>query len=327
MPLDPRLDPEVLSGVARMREIPDFAGLTLAGIPAFRARVLRARETATDRVPPSPTVVVQDQIVPGPIGAPAIRLRIQRPAAATTELPCIYHIHGGGMIMGSIDDDGHPSISSAVERIGCVLISVEYRLAPEDLYPAQIEDCYAGLTWVAEHAEALAIDPSRLAIAGESAGGGLAAATALRARDEGGPQIAFQYLIYPMLDDRNETPSSREFTGTWPGWPREMNLLGWRALLGDAVGGPDVSPYAAPARAMDLRGLPAAYIDCGGLELFRDEIVDYAQRLMQAGVSVEFHCWPGVFHGWERVAPDAVVTRRALAARYVALERALHPRV
>jgi acetyl esterase/lipase len=128
-----------------------------------------------------------------------------------------------------------------------------------------------------------------------------------------------------MLDDRNETPSSHEFAGRWPGWPREMNLLGWQALLGAGAGGPDTPAYAAPSRSADLRGSPATYIDCGALEVFRDEVIDYAQRLMQAGVAVEFHCWPGVFHGWELVAPDASVTGRALGVRYAALERALYP--
>lgn len=324
MASDPRLDPEVEPGVALMNDLLDWSGVTLEGIPAFRERLADSLTAAMDAHPPSPAVHVEDRTIPGPDGAPDLRVRIKRPVDQSGDLPCIYRIHGGGMIIGSIDDE-HPSVSSAVEQLGCVLVSVEYRLAPENPYPAQVDDCYAGLCWVAEQAGALGIDGARLVIAGESAGGGLAAAVALMARDRNGPRPSFQYLIYPMLDDRNETPSSREFTGDWPGWPREMNILGWRALLGTAAHGHEIPAYAAPARASDLRGLPPAYIDCGGLEVFRDEVIDHAQRLMQAGVPVEFHCWPGVFHGWELVAPDAAITERALAVRYAALRRALHP--
>lgn len=306
-----------------MNEMLDWSGLTAEGIPAFRAQLLEAGDAA-DPVRPDPRTVVERRVIPGPAGAPPIRLRIQRPAGVDGVLPCIYRIHGGGLIIGSPDDD-HPSITPAVTDIGCVLISLSYRLAPEHPHPAQIDDCMAGLAWVAEHAAELGIDPDRIVVAGESAGGGLAAALSLLARDRGGPRIAFQYLIYPMLDDRNSTPSSYEFTGRWPGWPREMNELAWRVVLGEAAGGPGVSPYAAPARATDLSGLPPAYIDCAGLEVFRDEILDYAHRLMQSGVAVESHCWPGVFHGWELVSPEAPVTVRAQRVRHEALRRALHP--
>jgi acetyl esterase/lipase len=183
-------------------------------------------------------------------------------------------------------------------------VSVEYRLAPEHPHPAPVEDCYAGLKWMVEHAVEIGVDPSRIALAGPSAGGGLAAATALVARDRGGPPLACQILIYPMLDDRNITPSSREFAGI-PGWSREANISGWTALLGDKTGTEDVSPYAAPARASDLSNLPPTLIQVGELEVFRDECVDYALRLMQAGVSTELHVYPGAYHGWEIFVPTA----------------------
>ena len=188
-----------------------------------------------------------------------------------------------------------------------------------------IHDCYAGLQWTVANAAELNIDPTRIAVGGESAGGGLSAGTCLFARDRGGPEIAFQYLIYPMLDDTNTTPSSLEFADGWPGWPREMNLVAWDAYLGDASGSDAVSPYAAPTRATDLSNLPPAYIDVGVLEVFRDEDIDYANRLMQAGVPVELHVYPGVFHGWELATPTAAVTQIATANRRAAMKRALHP--
>ena len=207
-------------------------------------------------------------------------------------------------------------------QLGCVVVSVEYRLAPEHPHPAPVEDCYAGLVWTAKNAAELGIDPDRLAVGGLSAGGGLAAGTVLLARDRGGPALAFQLLVCPMLDDRNVTPSSHEFAEAVV-WNRAANLFGWTALLGDAAGTDEVSPYAAPARATDLSGLPPAYIDVGELEVFRDECVDYAQRLVQAGVSTEFHLYPGAFHGFDGMIPDAEISRRAAAERVVALRRAL----
>ncbi len=324
MSIDPRLDPEVEPGIALFQSLLDWRGLTLEGVPAFREKRDALLASMTGSLPSNPNVTVEERRIPGPAGAPEIRVKIHRPLDQAETLPCFYHIHGGGMIRGTIDGED-PQMAAFVEQVGCVVVSVEYRLAPEHPHPAPVEDCYAGLRWTAQHAAELRIDPERIAVGGESAGGGLAAATVLLARDRGGPRVAFQYLIYPMLDDRNETPSSREFTGDWPTWPREMNLLGWRALLGDAVGGPEVSAYAAPARATDLANLPPAYLDCGNLEVFRDEDIAYAQRMLQAGVPVELHCWPGVYHGWELGAPEADVTKRAFAARYAAMRRALHP--
>jgi acetyl esterase/lipase len=244
----------------------------------------------TADLPPNDRVQSEDRMIPGPDGDD-LRVRIHRPIDQSEVLPCFYHIHGGGMIIGSVDGEDL-QLAVFVEQVGCVVVSVDYRLAPENPNPAPVEDCYAGLVWTAEHADELRIDPTRIAVGGESAGGGLAAATALMARDRNGPDLVLQYLIYPMLDNRNETPSSREFAGDWPGWPREMNYLGWEALLGESTGGDELLPYAAPARSKDLSDLPPTYIDVGGLEVFRDEDIDYAKRLMQAGVDVEFHFTP-----------------------------------
>lgn len=189
----------------------------------------------------------------------------------------------------------------AVELASAV-VSVEYRLAPEAPHPGPVEDCYAGLVWTAANAAQLAIDPERIVIAGASAGGGLSAAVALMARDRNGPTPCGQLLIYPMLDDRNDTLSSMQMAGIGV-WDRTSNDTGWTALLGDARGGPDVSPYAAPARAADLSGLPPTFVDVGSAETFRDEDIAYASRIWAAGGRAELHVWPGCFHGFDALAP------------------------
>ena len=323
--IHPNLDPELIDAAPAMQALlGPSERLTVEGIAAFRAEVAVRLADLAPAPEPNPNVVAEDRLIPGLEGDPEVRVRVHRPANQTTALPCFYHIHGGGMILGTIDGED-PQMALWVEEIDCVVVSVDYRLAPETPHPGLVHDCYAGLQWLASQAAELNIDITRIAVGGESAGGGLAAATVLLARDRGGPAVAFQYLIYPMLDDRNITPSSREFADGWPGWPRELNEVAWRAVLGDQVGGDDVSPYAAPARATDLAGLPPAYIDVGNLEVFRDEDIEFAERLMQAGVPVELHVYPGVFHAWELMAPDAAVSRRAIANRQTAMKRALHP--
>lgn len=176
--------------------------------------------------------------------------------------------------------------------------------------------------WTAEHADELGIDPDQIIVAGTSAGGGLAAGLALLARDRRGPALAAQVLMCPMLDDRNDTPSSRQMAGRGV-WDSTANTTGWTALLGDACGGPDVSPYAAPARAVDLSGLPPAFVDVGSAETFRDEDVAYATRIWQAGGVAELHVWPGGFHGFDTLAPQAAISQEAKAARVRWLRRQL----
>ena len=267
------------------------------------------------------SVVVEDVSIPLSDGDTELPLRIYRPAGRSTAVPALYWMHGGGMVIGSIDMDD-ALLTDAVERLGMAAVSVEYRLAPEFPDPTPVEDCYAGLVWTAAHGPEHGIDPGRIAVGGVSAGGGLAAGTALLARDRRGPDIGFQLLLEPMLDDRAITASSTAYDRSVV-WDRNDNHDGWTALLGDRKGTDEVSCYAAPARTPDLAGLPPAYVDVGEVETFRDECVEYARRLMAAGVSTELHVYRGAFHGFDLMAPAAQVTRLAWSLRWAALGRAL----
>ncbi|WP_409473767.1 alpha/beta hydrolase [Streptomyces sp. HC307] len=265
----------------------------------------------------------EDRLVPGPEGAPEVSLLTCRPIApaASGPLPVIYHIHGGGMVLG--DNRAGVDVPLAwAEDLDAVLVSVEYRLAPENPYPAAVDDVLAGLLWTAEHAEEIGGDPERIVIAGASAGGGLTAALALLLRDRKGPQPIGQVLMCPMLDDRNDTPSAHQMAGLGV-WDRTANETGWTALLGELRGAPGVSPYAAPARAEDLSGLPPAFLDVGSAETFRDEVVTYASRIWQAGGVAELHVWPGGFHGFDGFAPQAALSQAARAAQLQWLRRIL----
>lgn len=263
------------------------------------------------------------RMIPGPEGATDVALTIYRPRNASGTLPCIFHIHGGGYVGGSVAQFEGLS-RAAVAQLGCVMTSVEYRLAPETPFPGPVEDCYAALGYVFNNAKALGIDATRIGVMGESAGGGLAAALALLARDRGAYALAFQHLIYPMLDDRTVTakdphPHTGEFI-----WNAQSNAFGWASLLGVAPGSDGVSPYAAAARAEDLSRLPPTYISTGALDLFLEEDLEYARRLMRAGVAVELHVYPGAFHGFE-ILPISRVSSAAIAASRGALKAALFP--
>lgn len=269
------------------------------------------------------TFEVEDRQVPGPQGEPDISLLICRPTAPASAgaRPVIYHVHGGGMVIGN-NRVGVDVPLAWAQALDAVVVSVEYRLAPEHPHPAPIEDVYAGLLWTADHAAELGGDPERIVIAGASAGGGLCAALALLTRDRKGPQPIGQILMCPMLDDRNDTPSTYQMAGLGV-WDRTANETGWTALLGSRRGGPDVPAYAAPARAEDLTGLPPAFLDVGSAETFRDEVVAYASRIWQAGGVAELHVWPGGFHGFDGFAPQAALSQSARAAHVNWLRRLL----
>lgn len=227
----------------------------------------------------------------------------------------VLYLHGGGMILG-LEHLGQVydlAVREYVATSGVPMLMVDYRIAPEHPHPTPVQDCYAALRWLADNAAELGVDPSRVAVMGDSAGGGLAAGVCLLARDRGGPPVAGQLLVYPMLDDRIPTPDG----GLLPflTWSYDDNITGWAALLGEAAGADAVSPYAAPARATDLTGLPPTYIDVGDLDIFRDEDIDYARRLSDAGVPTELHLHPGCPHAFEALARRADVSQRAISDR------------
>ncbi len=261
--------------------------------------------------------------VPGPTGAPDVPLAIYRPKGATQALPCVYQVHGGGYVAGSAEAY-EPLMRPLAVRLQCVVVSVDYRLAPETRFPGAIEDCYAGLKWLFEHAHELGIDAARIGVTGDSAGGGLAAALALLVRDRSEMRLAFQHLVYPMIDDRTcVTKDPNPYAGEFV-WTRPNNAFGWRALLGVEPGSPGVSPYAAAARAEDVANLPPTFISTAALDLFIDENLEYARRLIRAGVPVELHVHPGAYHGFD-VFTQAPVAREAQRISLAALGRALHP--
>jgi acetyl esterase/lipase len=316
-PFDPELEPA-------LAELSSRGGMVLSMemIPAIRQAPSPFPVPTLADLERGGAFEVSERLVPGPAGAPDVSLLICRPTAVAAPAACLYFIHGGGMIMGDNRGGGFPGALAHAEKLGAAVVSVEYRLAPETPHPGPVEDCYAGLVAAVEQADELGLDPARVIVGGASAGGGLAAAVALLARDRGGPALLAQLLLCPMLDDRNETPSSYQMAGLGI-WDRGANELGWTALLGAARGGPDVSPYAAPARATDLSGLPPAFIDVGSAETFRDEDVAYATRIWQAGGRAELHVWPGGFHGFTGMVPDAALSKAATAAQQTWLRRIL----
>ncbi len=314
----PPFDPEL---AAALEPLARFLTPSITPEMLPRLRAASAPSVPDEELRRGGAFTVEELSVPGPAGAPQVGLLVCRPTATATPAAVVYHLHGGGMILGD-NRAGVAEILDWAEALHLVVVSVEYRLAPEHPHPAPVEDCYAGLLWTAAHAGELGVASGRVVLAGTSAGGGLAAATALLARDRGGPALAGQLLMCPMLDDRGGTPSTVQMAGLGV-WDGTSNRTGWAALLGDGVGGPDVSPYAAPARADDLAGLPPAFVDVGSAETFRDEDIDYATRLLRAGVQTELHVWPGGFHGFTLFAPQARISQECAAARLNWLRRLL----
>ena len=307
--MEPRdlLDPDVAAGVAHM---PD-AALDTAMLGAIRSFSLE--------VPLSDAVTRTDHLVPG---EPEVPVRVHRARGAEGPLPCLFSIHGGGYVVGSYTMDD-PLFDTLCPKLGLVGVSVEYRLAPDTPYPGPLEDCYRALRWTYEHAEALGIDAARLGIGGASAGGGLAAALALLARDRGEVPLAVQYLDCPMLDDRQVTASSR--LAGLPVWSRESNAFGWRSYLGDLYGTDRIPYTAAAARAEDLSGLPPAFVSVGAVDGFLDEDVDYALRLNHAGVPTELHVYPGACHGYQ-LAVGSQIARQSRRDVEGWLARQIRPR-
>ncbi|NGY64748.1 alpha/beta hydrolase [Lentzea sp. NEAU-D13] len=269
---------------------------------------------------PTNPVDVRDTTVPGPDGAPDVPVRVYSPANRTEAVPGLVYIHGGGFVLGDLDMF-HSPVLRLVDELGIVIVSVDYRLAPEHPFPAPVEDCYAALQWVAKNADELGIDPERIGVGGESAGGGLTAGTVLMARDRGGPELCFQLLGIPELDDRLDTESMRDYVDT-PLWNRPNAIYSWTSYLGTEPGGDDVSPYAAPARATDLSGLPPAFVTTCQYDPLRDEGIEYARRLAHAGVPTELRHYPATFHG-SSLVEAAAISRRMFDDEVEALRRGL----
>jgi acetyl esterase/lipase len=302
-------DPELASAV------PFLPSVDLADVEAAR----QVSRDLLSAMPPQEftSVASTDVLVPGS-GGREVPVRLYRPDGASAVAAALLYIHGGGFVTGDVNTES-AGAAVLVEELGIVVASVEYRLAPENPYPAALDDCMAALSWLRGEVGSLGVDPARIGVFGQSAGGGLAAAVALRARDEGGPALCFQFLGIPSLDDRLETPSMRRFTDT-PLWSRPNAELSWKYYLGPLTG--ETPYYAAPARASDLRGLPTAYVSAMEFDPLRDEAIDYAARLLQAGVSVELHVYPGTFHGSSAI-PGTAVSRRLHAESLDAVRRGL----
>jgi acetyl esterase/lipase len=312
----PPFDPELATTLEALRS---FLPATLTPEMIQSLRDARPAVTIDDILAGRP-ITRTDHTLPGYQGA-SIEVSVFATEGHTGSGPAIIYLHGGGMVMGD-RFGGIAQPLAWVERFDAVCVTVAYRLAPEHPDPCPLEDCYAAVTWTAEHAEELGIDPSRIVVTGRSAGGGLTAGVALLARDRRGPVLLGQMLMCPMLDDRNDTVSSKQIDGIGV-WDRGSNDTGWNALLGERRGTGDVSIYAAPARAADLSGLPPAFVDCGSAEVFRDEDVGYASRIWAAGGQAELHVWPGGFHGFDLFAPQAALSKDMMAARDAWLARLL----
>jgi acetyl esterase/lipase len=310
-----RFDPELELVLPNISEfIP--VGMTVSDLPRFRSLTKTSREQFLK----DHDVLCVDHVV-SCLDNTEMPVSIITKPGHNAPGPCIYFLHGGGMVMGDRFSGAAPLIEWAT-KFDAVCVTPEYRLAPEFPTPIPTEDCYAGLVWIAAHAHELNIDPERIVIFGGSGGGGLAAGVALMARDRNGPKLHGQLLQCPMIDDRNDTVSARQFDGMGV-WDASSNQAAWQALLGEKYGSNDISIYSAPARADDLSGLPPTFIDVAAKEVFRDEAIAYAMGIMQAGGQCELHVWADAFHGFYDIAPDSAVSRACLAARESWLERML----
>ncbi len=286
--------------------------------------ILRANARASSAMLPIDTslpVIAASHAAPGPGGTSSVRIISYFPSSIIGPLPAVLHMHGGGFVVGG-PEMADQANRKLVAEVGCAVFSVDYRLAPETQFPGAVEDCYTALAWIHANSAQLQINPNCISVKGESAGGGLAAALALLARDRGEYPLAFQQLIYPMLDDRTcVLQAPHPYTGEFI-WTHEKNHFGWSCLLGTAPGGENISPYAAAARAEDLAGLPPTFISVGALDLFLEESLEYARRLTRAGVPVELHVYPGAIHVFD-LAANARLTAQSNRDKTEALRTAL----
>jgi len=311
--VDPELEPA-------LRVFPE---ITFRKDNLERLREMMNRETREmlSSLPEPEGVSFRGLEVPGPAGQPDVRIRICEPEEPDAPLPGLLWIHGGGYVSG-IPEQADLRLAALAREIGCVAVSVAYRLAPEHPFPAPLEDCYVALKWMFDQSEVLGIDRKRIAIGGGSAGGGLAAGLGLLARDREELKVCYQLLLYPMLDDRNTAQASDALPDTLF-WTRHNNHFGWKAYLGEEPGKDGVSVYAAPARAVDLAGLPPTFIAVGDIDLLAEEDILFAQSLLQSGVPVELHVYPGAFHAFDVKVPEAEGSKSCNTSVLQALKKAL----
>jgi acetyl esterase/lipase len=313
----PLVDPELLA----VLDVFPPLNLTREELPLIRSGFADMFAQMAAAAPAFPDIEVSERTIPGPAGAPDVPVLVYIPKNAPRPLPALLWIHGGGYVIGSAAQDDL-NVKAIVAAVGCAAVSVDYRLAPETPHPGPVEDCYAALKWLHANAGGLGVNPDRIAIGGASAGGGLAAGLGLLTRDRGEVPLAFQLLIYPMLDDRTVTTDNpHPYVGEFI-WTPESNRFGWTALLNQEPGSPGVSPYAAAARAESLAGLPPTFISVGALDLFLEENLEYARRLMREGVPTELHVYPGAYHAFN-LAAEAQATQAYTRDFTGALRRAL----
>jgi acetyl esterase/lipase len=313
---DALVDSELALGLSAMPVLSHLSAETVSGIRAQMLEFARQRFDAVSM----DGIRVEEVLIPGPPDAPAVRALVYRPLSVTAKMPVLLHFHGGGLVFGS--PEGRHSVTAELTRaLGCLACSVDYRLAPDTRYPGAVEDGYCALRWLNDNAQLLNIDPRRITVIGESAGGGLAAALAILARDRGEYSISSQVLTYPMLDDRPSSTHGYPTIGQYV-WTRQNNEFGWRSYLGSIFDSDTVPPTAAPARCRDFSGLPPAYIACGDLDLFVVEGMAYSQALIRSGVTTELRIYPGAFHGFDLIA-GAGVSKRFQADLRDAIARAL----
>ena len=312
----PGFDPELRAGLAVVGGMFPPT-ITPELIPFMRESYASA---PIDRLLSERGIVRTDEVIEGYDGGP-ITVSVLRAASSIGARPVVVYAHSGGLMFGD-RFSGIDLVLDWVDRLDVVLVTVEYRLAPEHPDPYPREDMYAALIWASENAERLGARADRLLLAGASAGGGIVAGLALAARDRGGPQACGMVLDYPMLDDRGRTDSTGQFDGIGV-WDRVSNETGWAALLGAERGGPQVSPYAAPSRATDLAGLPPALIIVGAAEIFRDEAIAFANGIWAAGGEADLHVFAGAFHACDIFAPHTGVGREMIRVRNTWVSRIL----